>query len=133
MSTAVITQRKSVMDCIKEIEVAWTAGTDGSVDNIVVEGSKFLFLHKVVTNPGSRAPADNYDIALLDEDGLDILSSAGDNRDTANAEAIIPAQITPPIGKTNLTLTISNVVTDRGEGVVRLFLSPYPCAVVAAA
>ena len=45
---------------------------------------------QVVTNPGSTAPTDNYDITLTNADGLDMLGGWGANRDTANTELAVP-------------------------------------------
>ncbi len=49
------------------------------------------FITRVVTNPGATAPTDDYDLTLLDEDGVDVLDSLGLNRDTATSEQLLPA------------------------------------------
>lgn len=64
-------------------------------------------------NPGATAPTDNYDITLVDGDGLDRLQGVGANRDTANSEeALVVYTGTaehPPVGSNEtLTLTIAN-------------------------
>jgi hypothetical protein len=50
------------------------------------------FLIKVVTNPGSVAPTDNYDIKLFDPDDAAFDAAAGLllDRDTANTEQVYP-------------------------------------------
>lgn len=40
----------------------------------------------IETNPGSTAPTDNYDIAITDGEGHDVLQGVGQNRDTTNTE-----------------------------------------------
>lgn len=43
-------------------------------------------LLKLVTNPGAVQPQDNYDVALDDQHGHDVLEGVGANRDTLNTE-----------------------------------------------
>lgn len=46
-------------------------------------------VYAVKTNPGTPAPADNYDLDLL-VDGFDVMGGALDNRDTADTEWALP-------------------------------------------
>lgn len=50
------------------------------------------YVIKVVTNPGSVAPTDNYDIAFGDPEdtALDAFATLINNRDTANSEQVYP-------------------------------------------
>ena len=51
------------------------------------------WLWRMITDPGSTAPTDNYDIYLVDVlTGADILNGAGLNRDTATSESAFPTQ-----------------------------------------
>lgn len=48
-------------------------------------------LIKIVTDPGSAAPSDNYDVVVTDEEGIDVLANCMNatllgTRDTANTE-----------------------------------------------
>ena len=45
---------------------------------------------KVVTNPGSTAPTDNYDITLTDADGVDLMGGELADRDTSTSEVAVP-------------------------------------------
>lgn len=49
-------------------------------------------IDKILTNPGSTAPTDNWDIALYhpNDSGLDILGGALVDRDTTNSEVKAP-------------------------------------------
>lgn len=75
---------------IRKVIVEWTSDdTTGSVtgttEKIVGE------LIKGVTDPGSAAPTDDYDITITDEEGADVLGASLDNlgdRDTANTEVV---------------------------------------------
>ena len=71
---------------------------------------RLLALH---TNPGATAPTDNYDITLIDGDGLDRLQGVGANRDTANSEQVpvvyASTSVNPPVSvDETLTLTFAN-------------------------
>lgn len=48
------------------------------------------YVYMVLTDPGSTAPTDNYDITITDADGADIMGGELQNRDTANTEVAIP-------------------------------------------
>lgn len=64
--------------------------SDGSVPDtaIKLEG----YLEKVITNPGTSAPTDNYDIALKDPEdtALDALGGVLDNRHTSQTQQVYP-------------------------------------------
>lgn len=60
----------------------------------------------IETNPGAVAPTDNYDITLVDADGLDRLGGVGADRDTANTEYAAVGRVCSP--DDTLTLTIVN-------------------------
>ena len=60
--------------------------SDGSFPAKVLATKIDGFIRAIETNPGSTAPTDNYDIALDDAEGHDVLEGGGQNRDTANTE-----------------------------------------------
>lgn len=78
------------------------------------------------TNPGSTAPTANYDITLVDGDGIDRLQGLGANRHTSNSEAVAivytGTSISPPVapGET-LTLTLSGNSVNSAVTVVTLY------------
>lgn len=51
---------------------------------------KGWYLYKVITNPGSTAPTDNWDFTLSDTDGIDVLGGNGANRHTTTSQMIAP-------------------------------------------
>lgn len=79
-----------VLGPIKRVIIDWTSdNTTGAVSGTTKKITGELI--KAVTNPGSTAPTDNYDIAITDEESADVLANcvaAGrlDNRDTSNTE-----------------------------------------------
>ena len=110
----------------EKVEIAWVGdSSDGSVPStaLTLEGSVL----KIVTNPGSTAPTDNYDMALGDPDdsSLDALDSALLNRDTANTEQVsatlTSAQI-PIFLNGSYTFSLSNNSVNSADGSVFIYL-----------
>lgn len=74
---------------IRKITIDWqsTAGGAATITTDKIVG----MLIKAVTNPGSAAPTANYDIALKDEEELDILTNSQStlaNRHTTSTEEV---------------------------------------------
>lgn len=92
-----------------------TGAVSGTTRKIVGE------IVKAVTDPGATAPTDDYDIAVTDEEGVDVLApcqSTLANRDTANSEQVYflvkdaagtpLAQPVHPVVCDKLTVSITN-------------------------
>lgn len=86
--------------------------SDGSIPDTVLPKfqGRLLALH---TNPGATAPTANYDITLVDGDGLDRLQGVGLNRHTTNSEQVpvvyASTSVCPPVSLDEaLTLTFAN-------------------------
>jgi len=76
-------------------------------------------------SPSVAAPTDNYDVAILDQNGLDVLQGLGANRDMAASEVapIIYAgtSLHPYVDETDaLTLVISNNLVPSAQVVIEL-------------
>ena len=110
------------------IETTFTAdAADGSVPDKVITVGKAdpvwgRYLYRVVTNPGTTAPTDNYDITVDDADGLDMCGGDCANRDTANTEKVQLVLFEPVLG--NVTITVSNNSVNSATGLVRLVFVP---------
>lgn len=77
---------------VRKIIVDWVASSsDGSLPTLTLS-NLYGFCIKAITNPGTTAPTDNYDIKLGDpnDTGVDALASALVDRDTANTEVVYP-------------------------------------------
>lgn len=72
------------------IELHWTSHTDGTVSDYFFEASGML-VNVAFVPDASAAPTDNYDVTLLDDYGIDVLSGRGSNHDTAAGDRIVPA------------------------------------------
>lgn len=91
---------------IRSVKWAWTSDASGDVsgtDTKAISGQALRW----VTNPGSTAPTDNYDIVVNDIDGADVAGGVLANRDTANTEAAYPAADTYHCFDGPLSLVIS--------------------------
>lgn len=114
---------------VRKIVAEWTAdAADGSIPATVLpkfEGR----LMELTTNPGAVAPTDNYDITLVDDQGVDRLQGVGANRDTANTETAIPvysgSTIHPVISRSDvLTLTFAGNSVNSAVGVAIILYGP---------
>jgi hypothetical protein len=113
---------------VEKVVIDWTADdTDGSVPALSVTLSGFVL--KAVTDPGSTAPTDNYDIVLNDaaDTTVDHLASALANRDTANTEVAYPtvSGATVPVWLEDkaYSLAVSNNSVNSATGQIILYLS----------
>jgi hypothetical protein len=122
---------------VMEIDIVADSG-DGSVDNITLGSSsvalsdieqlrqKGYFLYALVTDPGTTAPTDNYDITLNSVTpagtAIDMLGGNGANRDEANTE-YASMQVAYPVTNTTMTLTVSNNSVNSAQIKVLLFFA----------
>lgn len=104
----------------EKVQIDWTSDASGNADATV---NLHGFLIKVVTDPGSAAPTDNYDVTLV-SDGVDQLASLLVDRDTANSELVYPVASnasTPIFLAGDHTFTIANAGNAK-TGTVYLYL-----------
>lgn len=82
------------------------------------------YVYMVITDPGTTAPTDDYDITLTDSNGIDIMGGELLNRDETNTEQAIP-KIDVVYGSRRvngaLTLNISNNSVTAAQVVVKIF------------
>lgn len=111
--------------CTASVDAATYPATALSTDNY--NAVKGYYLYKIVTNPGSTAPTDNWDMTITDGDGIDVLGGAGANRHTTTSQMFAPLLTTgvyfaqPVID--NWTLNISgNAVNSAGIVIKAIFV-----------
>lgn len=108
----------------RKVVASWTAHTDGSFT--ATEISLGGFVSKVVTNPGSTAPTDNYDITCGDpsDTTLDVFGGALANRDTANTEQAytVISGATMPVYASTCTLQITNNSVNGATGTIEFYV-----------
>ena len=113
---------------VKRILASWVSDGDGDASGTTKVISGYLL--RGVTDPGTTAPTDDYDIVLTDDEGADILGNCLDDlmdRDTADTEivdfVIYDGQATMaerPCVSSAITITVSNA-GDTKEGQVILY------------
>jgi hypothetical protein len=101
------------------ISLDWIAATDGTFTSYVLKSPTPGCLFYVITNPGSPAPTDNYDITVLNSDGIDMAGGQLVDRDTANSEDVKLATVR--CSYDTVTVTISNNSEALAAGTIRLF------------
>jgi hypothetical protein len=89
----------------RQLEFNWTSTAGGAVSGILSTNINGKIV-AVITDPGSPAPTDNYDVTMIDANGFDVLMGRGIDRDTVNTERVCPGQ---PITD-GTTLGITNVI-----------------------
>lgn len=82
-----VTINETQFGSVKRITIDWTTDGSGAASETVHIAGTIL---RVVTDPGSTAPTDDWDLTLTDEFGLDLLANRGANRDTATTEHFCP-------------------------------------------
>jgi len=104
---------------------------DGSVDAEVMNAKQVAelrhlgyYLWLMVTNPGTTAPTDDWDITVVDGDGVDMLNSQGTDRDTTNTE-IEPLAVPFPVSTESITINISGNSVNSAIIVVHLHFARY--------
>ena len=117
------------------ITVNWTAdAADGSVpDTDLIEAIESGFelygwIEKVVTNPGTPAPTDDYDVTLEDPEGVDVLGGAGEDRDASDSEQFVPlvggVRVPAWLGEpATLTFKLAGNSVNSAQGRVVIYVS----------
>lgn len=114
--TVTITESRS--GSVKQVGFVWISSAGGAADGTTTYpyDGKLIGLTTIPAGGGS-APTDNYDVAITNASGFDVLLGAGANRDTANTEYVADASLgaTPP---SVLTLAVTNAGDTKGGTVV---------------
>jgi hypothetical protein len=86
MAGSSLTQSWDTAHYVKTWTCDWVS--DDSAGTVSIASTKQIYgrVFQLITNPGSTAPTDNYDIKVLDAEGVDLLNGDGANRDTSNSE-----------------------------------------------
>lgn len=78
---------------IKKIKFAWTCTAGGLADLQTSKAYSGKILGLTTVPDGVLAPDDDYNVTLLDEDGVDVLMDGGLLRDTADTEHVLSAAL----------------------------------------
>ena len=109
----------------KVINIAWTgASNDGTMPAVVLDSATYgiqgWYLYSCITNPGTTAPTDDYDITVTDSDGNDLAEGALADRDEANTEIV---RLSGHVILGDLSVNITNNSVHSAVGVIKLILT----------
>jgi hypothetical protein len=125
-SSAVIAAPDNLSKDKVKLVVTWTASeVDGSFVSVTIPFYSGSYITHVVTDPGSTAPTDNYDITLTDTYGVDVMGGELTNRDTSNSEQVVP-KIDTVFGSRmveaqGLTLAITGNIVNSATGTIAIY------------
>jgi hypothetical protein len=131
MAGTVTQATTTLVDHVKVVTLTCTAdSSDGSYPATDLTGvpnnGKGGRLLQIATDPGATAPQDNYDIALTEDNGADLLLGVGANRDTSNSEvAVIESNGAHAVyaGTDTLTLALTNNNVNSAIVVIKLYFA----------
>ena len=83
-------------------------------------------IERIVYNPGITSPTANYDVALTDQDGVDVLNGTGENLSATVTSSTLSTvtdgtTIVPFATMGTLSLAITNAGNAKG-GIIRIYL-----------
>lgn len=111
---------------VKVLTFSWTAdAAAATVPATASNDNMDGYIILVVTDPGTTAPTDNYDITLTDGNSVDAMGGNLADRDTANTEQAVPKIGTVYGGRYVsgiLTLNISNNAVNSATGTVKIYI-----------
>ncbi len=105
---------------IDKIVFQWTSNSAGTVTGTTT--SRYTgAVGRIVFDPGTPAPSDNYDIAIYDQNSYDILNSRGLNKDSVATSQI--DSMFSSVANSKLTFVVVNA-GDSTSGSVALYVVP---------
>lgn len=130
VDSSVTVKRHDVNDNFEVVVFTWLANTVTGTVPATSTGEEWPDIRagcitKVVTNPGSTAPTDDYDITLTDADGVDLMGGELANRDTANSEVAVPKMDTVfgcNVVTASFTLNLTNNSVSAATGTVLVYI-----------
>jgi len=123
-----VTETREQRGPIGIVTLSWVAdASDGTVPSTALQTKISGKLLALETNPGATAPTANYDIAITDADGLDVLQAVGANRHTSTTEKVAVVYsgtaIHPPVAKSDtLTLALTGNSVNSALGTIKLYI-----------
>jgi hypothetical protein len=122
MAGSATTFTEIIHGSVKLVKCAWTADdATGAVSGTSTEyyNGKILGL-ATVPGTGGTQPDDLYDVAVTDNNSLDVLMSAGANRDELNTEYVLSTSLGAVV-ESQLTVAVTNA-GNSNTGTVYLYI-----------
>ena len=106
---------------VKKIKAEWTSDdTTGAVSGTTTYPYDGNLIGVITVPDGVAAPSDNYDIAINDDDSVDVALGALADRDTANTEYVAAASMAG-VANSKLTIAITNAGNSK-KGIVYIYI-----------
>ena len=120
---AVTTITEKVFGTVKMITFEFTSG-EGAYAGAASAATTKAYdgeILQVMTDPGSTAPSDNWDLTITDPDSIDLLKGNGADRDTATTEYIVGSTTSMLPASGLLTFNVTNA-GDQKTGTVYVWI-----------
>ena len=105
---------------MKKIKWTWTSDTSGDAAGATTTEAYNGKIQGLTTVPSTTTPTDNYDVEILDEDGVDVLMGGGADRDQTTTEYVLATSL-GAVANDKMYLSVSNA-GDTKAGAVYLYL-----------
>ncbi len=99
-----VTVAESSIVNVHKIKWTWTSSAGGVAD-LITAGTYAGEVLALLTDPGTAAPDDNYDITITDPEGYDVMQAAAINRHTTTTQTVAPTAKSVALGA--LTLNVA--------------------------
>lgn len=97
---------------VQAIKATWTSAADGTASGTTTAVDWDGQVVMLCTVAGSDCPSDNYDVAVTDGDGVDILCGKGADRDLTNTEYVVADM--GAVSCSPLTFSVTNAGDTKG-------------------
>jgi hypothetical protein len=119
LGTVTVTEER--IGAVKKIKFDWLSENGGGDAGKASKTTTYAYngeVIRLVTDPGSVTPTDNYTVTVTDEDGNDILMGAAvANRDEANTEQVLASSL-GCVANDKLTLNVSGAGNAKTGSVI---------------
>ena len=116
-----VTSTEITHTSVRKVTFAWTSSAGGAADGTTTAAFDGQLIGlTTIPSGGGTAPDANYDVAVNDADGHDVLLGAGLNRHTSNTEHVATASLGGVAGS-KLTLAVTAAgAAKQGTVVLRI-------------
>jgi len=107
---------------IAKVVYTWSTGvTDTAASGVSTYAYTGKIVKAYVVPDGTNVPAENYDVALYDEDGNDVLDGSGANANNAATTVIDEEGV---VANDTLQISVTNAST-TSAGIIYVFIERY--------
>ena len=121
MAGSVTTFTETVLGTVKKVKCEWTSDSaTGAVSGDTSEVYSGRFIGLITVPDGVDAPDADYDIAITDADGVDLLLGAGVDRHTSTTEFVAEAAMAG-VAMSKLSIDVTNAGNSK-KGTIYLLI-----------